>query len=148
MTRIFQDTEGEITELLDLSIEQIICIDGIDRNNVFTNIFLIWLKVEQEESWYRIFLDAGGGFCSVSDSSEFKEYYTEDIDNCEDCPIYQIENRFSLQGLTMVSALVYPYNIFGGVEFEIVFDNGDCLILREVKEPDSENNLLIMKSRI
>lgn len=30
MTRIFQDTEGEIIELLNSSIEQIICIDGVE----------------------------------------------------------------------------------------------------------------------
>lgn len=106
---------------------------------------MIWLKVEQEECWYRIFLDAGGCFCETYALTEYKEVYGEDLDNCEDCPIYQIESRFSLQGLIIVSTLVYPYNIFGGVELEIAFHNGERLILHEAKEPDSENNLSIVK---
>ena len=145
MTRIFQDTEGEITEILNKSIEQIICLDGVDRNNSFTNIFSIWLKVEQEKCWYRIFLNAGGCFGEIYNSTKYKEVYSEDIDDDEDCPIYQIESLFSLQELTIVSALVYPYNVFSGVELKIVFDNGDYLILQEAKEPDSENNLSVIK---
>ncbi len=144
MTLVFQDIQGEISELVNHSIEQIICIDGVDRNTTFTNIFLIWLKLKQKESWYRIFLDANCCFCSVYHSAEFTDNYTEDIANCENCPIYQIDRRFSLSGLTIVSALVYPFNISYGVEFKIVFHNYYCLILRQ-EEIDSESNLSIIK---
>ena len=130
MTLVFQDTEGEITELLNRSVKQIICIDGIAHKNSFTNILLVWLKLEQEKCWYRIFFDAGLCFCSAYHSSEFAESYTEDIDNSDDCPVYQIDVQFSLQGLIISSASVYPINTSYGIEFKIMFDNGDYLIMQ------------------
>ena len=146
MVRIFQDTQGEIIKLVDRSIEQIICLDGVDCENIFTNIFLIWLKLKSEGSWHRIFLDAGGCLCEAYDDAVFAEKYAEDIDNCEDCPIYQINSRFSLQGLTIISASVSSFNIDrGGIQLKIFFDNGDSLILQS-EEVESGNNLLIIKS--
>ncbi len=143
MTRIFQDDRGEFFELIDRAIEQIICIDGIDRHNTFTDIFLIWLKLKQEECWYRIFLDGGCCFASVYYSGEFAENYTEDLDNCQDCPVYQIDSRFALQGLTITSASVCSINL-DGIKLEIVFDNRDRLIL-QAENLDSESNISIIK---
>ena len=45
MARIFQNNRGEISNFIDRSIEQIICLDGIDRYSTFTDIFLIRSKL-------------------------------------------------------------------------------------------------------
>ncbi len=145
MFRIFQDNKGEIPELVNRSVEQIICIDGVAHNTIFTDIFLIWLKLE-DSSWYRIFLDANCCFCEVYNSDNFIEVYTEDIESCEDCPIYRIDRLFLLQGLTIVAASV-SLIISYGVKLKIVFHNDDCLIL-QAEVIDSQSNLSIIKSKI
>jgi len=145
MTLIFQDAEGEITELLNRSIEQIICIDGVAHKNRFTNIILVWLKIEQEKYWYRIFFDAGLCFFSRYHYSEFLESYAEDIDNSENCPVYQIDLQFELRGLTISSAFVYPTNSPHGIEFKIFFNNGDYLIMQGINF-DSDISLSIIKA--
>ena len=139
MFRIFQDNKGEIPELVNRSVEQIICIDGVADNTIFTDIFLIWLKLE-DSSWYRIFLDVNCCFCEVYNSNNFIEVYTEDIENCEDCPIYRIDRLFLLQGMTIVAASVCPVIISYGVKLKIVFHNDDCLIL-QAEVIDSQSNL-------
>lgn len=78
--RIFQDYEGHVKEITGLKVCSLKVI--IDREN--NDIILIWIGVNNNSNWYRIFID--GCYCGI-------DYYKNDLSNedldddviCVDC---------------------------------------------------------------
>lgn len=66
--RIFQDYEGYVKKITGLKVSSLKAI--IDQEN--DDIILIWIGVNNDLSWYRIFID--GCYCGI-------DYYDKDLSN-------------------------------------------------------------------
>ncbi|MGL6340766.1 MAG: hypothetical protein ACRC80_16695 [Waterburya sp.] len=133
MSRILQNDRGKITETIGKKIEKIICVSGEDAKIEIFSLLLIWLKLKSEQCWYRLFLDAGCCFCERYDN--YQEIYLEDT---QDNPIYDLSDRFKIEGLTIISAVVSPLRI-SGVKLEIVLETQEKMIMW-CNSIDSESN--------
>lgn len=48
MNIIFSGDRGSINNITDKKLEKIICLDGINRDDAFINIFVVWFKFKNE----------------------------------------------------------------------------------------------------
>lgn len=136
MTRFFQDDRGSISKIANKKINRLICIDGKNRNENILEMLVVWLKLQDEQCWYRFFLDAGCCFWATYD---FYYEYREDITNC---PVYDLSDR--LKALTINSAIVYPIND-SGVKLEITLENKYRIVVWS-EDIESESNLSIISA--
>ena len=135
MKRLFQDNRGNISEIADRKVDQLICIDGKKFERNILEILVVWLKLQDEQCWHRFFIDAGCCFWDVYNS--YQKTYHEDI---IECLVYDFSDR--VKTLTINSAIVYPINN-SGVKLEIVLENKYQIIVLS-EDIESETNLSIV----
>lgn len=93
----------------------------IDNNIAFINIFVVWIKLRNEDLWQRVFLDTGACFWSTYD--HWEEIYSEDIDNyLFPNTEHNLAERFPLKNLTVISAIIFSYR-YSGVKLKIILEN-------------------------
>lgn len=90
MKTIFQDSEGEITELNDKICETLLCVQVANEENNSPGVF--WLKI-QDGDWHRFFLDKEFYFLVWTVNSEIDK---SDLDD-EDFPVIDIGERYKLK---------------------------------------------------
>ena len=110
MTRFFQDNKGKISFLTNKIIEDIICIHWLDTESISETPDLIWLKTKGQEYWLRFFIDAGCVFGAKYNLAEFRDVYSEDL---EDSYSYSFCHGYCLFDTVIISANVNSINTDG-----------------------------------
>ena len=59
MTRLFQDSMGNIPRIANKKVDRLICIDGKNFDGNILEMLVVWLKLRDEQCSSRFFLDAG-----------------------------------------------------------------------------------------
>lgn len=122
--RFFQDDSGTIDCLCGETIENIICVNWIDNNTKEENLFVLWLKIKYQDFWLRFFIDANCCFGEKYNLSEFRDIYTEDL---EDNSSYNLSDRYYLHDRTIVLAEVNMINNKSGVKLSFYLDNNQTI---------------------
>jgi hypothetical protein len=137
--RIFQNDEGNITQIVGKTIESLICIETYNEDNQTRSPCVFWLKLKEETGWHRFFLDNAIGFCYWSLYQQLDE---SDLKEPETFPWYELSKIENLIGLTILQARVFPINT-NGVQliFELSCQRKMILYCQEI---DGKNNLLVV----
>ncbi len=118
-TRIFQDYEGDIKEVVGLQISGLKAIvDQVDYH-----VILIWIGVNNNSSWYRIFID--GYYCGI-------DIYESDLSNEDLDDDILIVDYTCINGETIENTSVEAGNeIYGesSIVLTIEFLSGKKLLL-------------------
>ena len=55
MTRLFQDSTGNIPRIANKKVERLVCIDGENFDGNILKMLVVWLKLQDEQCWHRFF---------------------------------------------------------------------------------------------
>lgn len=94
---LFQDIEGELSELAGQTCEYFYCVQGRDENTGNLSPAFFWLKV-REGLWHRFFIDRR----SVLHWHVCDELDRADLTN-ENCPVLDLAVSYGFNGLAIGS---------------------------------------------
>ena len=114
--RIIQGDNGKVDELINNTIEKLICIQSLDYETRQVTPSLFLLKTSESTKWNRFFLDAGICIWDI-----FLQLPEGDLENQEDYPWYDLSVKHNLKGKKIIAVNICPFK--KGVKLEIILSN-------------------------
>ena len=138
MRTLFQDDEGTIPEVEGQICETLLCIQVVDDQDKSVKPGVFWMKVF-EGRWHRFYIDSSYYFLVWTERAELDRTELEDV---EDFPVFDVDERFGLNGLQIKTVKMYQEHGENGStgRLEIEYAEGRKLIL---EHGDNRNELII-----